>query len=378
MTVQQDPQMRAEANLAAVSSTQSPELGQPRPNLSGDLKAMLESGPAFSSALRGYDRLQVDNYVAWAEHEMLASRRAITELVKRLGEREAELQRTQGTLAQSPQSRELMEVSDRVAEILRLAAEEADAARAAALDEAADIVAQAHAEADLIKRRAQQLEAQAAARVEEANRLHAQAEATVNRSRVEAEKILQHATAEQERLDAQAERARARAAAETAERLAAEEERSRRTREAAEAEAAARVADARQQLEWLLNHQQHVRESLASLAEQVDSALGVLADEQTRNFSFADNSAAAPSDDAPTLVIDDAPTLVIDDGLTLVMCPDASLLVDGASGQRAPEAAAHPADQREPAAPTPKGGSEVERPRAAPTTPISAAELQRV
>jgi cell division septum initiation protein DivIVA len=302
--VQQHPQVDIDVKAGdAAASVQSPPSYPGRPNLSGDVRAMLESGPAFSSALRGYDRLQVDNYVAWAEHELRACRRALTEVVKRLGEREAELQRAQRIAAQSPSGRELSEVSDRVATILQLAAEEADAAWAAARAEAADIVAQAHIEADLIKRRAQQLEARVAARLEDAERLHAQAVAAVDRSRVEAEQFLQQAAAERERLNAQAARDRAAAAAAAAEQLAAEEERSHRAREAAQAEAAAQLAEAQQQLESLLTQQERVRDDLASLASQVDLALDVLADQPTRDFSFAANSATAAVDETPTLVM---------------------------------------------------------------------------
>lgn len=364
MTVQQDPQVDIEGDAAAAQTAiQSPARPRPRPNLSGDLKAMLESGPAFSPALRGYDRLQVDNYVAWAEHELLASRRAVTELVRQLGERDAEVQRAQRTLAHSPQSRELLEVSDRVAEILRLAAAEADAARTAGAAEAAEIVAQAHVEADLIKRRAQQLEAQAAARLEEADRLSIQATAAVDRSRVEAEQILQQAAAERQRLDARAERARADAAAAAARQLAAEEEQAHRTREAAEAEAAARVADAQQQLESLLKRQERVRKYLASLAEQVDAALGVLADEPTREFSFIDNTAVVPADDTPTLV----------------MWSDSTrLLADNDSGQRETMCAAHPAEHRASAVSASVRGRGSEHPMLAHTVQRGSAEVQRV
>ncbi|MCF6509174.1 hypothetical protein E9549_17445 [Blastococcus sp. MG754426] len=298
MTVQQDSATPAQVQSPAAEEPAPPPSPQRgRPNLSGDLPSMLDSGPAFTSALRGYDRLQVDNYVAWAENELSASRRAIRELVKRLGSREAELQRAQQVLAQSPRSRELTAVSDRVAEMLRLAAEEADAARAAGAAEAADIVAQAHVEADLIKRRAQHLEAKAATRFDEAERLQAEARSSVDSALVEAEQIGQQAAVERQRLDEQAAQARARAAAAAAQQLAAEEERSREARKAAEAQAAARVADAEQRLELLLDRQESVREFLRRLTDQLDEALRLVTDDPAREFSFSANIALEPVED---------------------------------------------------------------------------------
>ncbi|MCF6733673.1 DivIVA domain-containing protein [Blastococcus sp. KM273129] len=349
MTVQQEQVTPVEVQ-ASVSAAPSPSSQRGRPNLSGDLRSMLESGPAFTSALRGYDRLQVDNYVAWAEHELLASRRAISELVKRLGSREAELQRAQQVLAQSPQSRELTALSDRVAEMLRLAAEEADAARAAGAAEAADIVAQAHVEADLIKRRAQQLEAEAATRFDEAERLRADAKASMERALVNAERVRQQAAAERQRLDEQAAQDRARVAAAAAQQLAAEEERSREAREAAEAQAAARVADAEQRLELLLGRQEGVREFLRLLTNQLDEALRLVADDPARAFSFSANIAAEPVEDRMTSQTDG---------------PDvAHILANVGHGRRAASTTgARSAAQSLPAATAPGRGREGTRPR---------------
>src|SRR3954465_13540799 len=46
-----------------------------RPDRAGALAGLLSSAPCFRTAVRGYDRMQVDNYVAWSEAEIATSRR---------------------------------------------------------------------------------------------------------------------------------------------------------------------------------------------------------------------------------------------------------------------------------------------------------------
>ena len=55
------------------------------PATPGELDVLLEPRPVFRAALRGYDRLQVDDYVAWAGTELLAVRRANDDLLTRYG-----------------------------------------------------------------------------------------------------------------------------------------------------------------------------------------------------------------------------------------------------------------------------------------------------
>jgi DNA repair exonuclease SbcCD ATPase subunit len=99
--------------------------GRRRPNLSGDLGQLLSHAPCFRSRLAGYDRLQVENYVSWAESELELAGRQLDELARRLGECSAALQQAEQRLATSPAGWELGRVSERVGEILRLAADEA-------------------------------------------------------------------------------------------------------------------------------------------------------------------------------------------------------------------------------------------------------------
>src|SRR3954465_5584593 len=46
-----------------------------RPDPAGAPDALLRPAPGFRTAVRGYDRMQVDNYVAWAEAEIATARR---------------------------------------------------------------------------------------------------------------------------------------------------------------------------------------------------------------------------------------------------------------------------------------------------------------
>src|SRR3712207_2612900 len=58
----------------------------------GELDGLLGTGPVFTHAVRGYDRLQVDDYVAWAETELHVLRRENDHLLSRYAAASAELQ----------------------------------------------------------------------------------------------------------------------------------------------------------------------------------------------------------------------------------------------------------------------------------------------
>src|SRR3954447_5472949 len=106
MTEQQQPQQPATPDLPAAPGAGRHSPRQPdRPHLSGDLPRMLDSSLAFATVLRGYGRLQVDNYVAWTERELYAAHRITDERVSRLAASEANLQRARQLLAQSEQDR---------------------------------------------------------------------------------------------------------------------------------------------------------------------------------------------------------------------------------------------------------------------------------
>lgn len=64
----------------AEATSRTPGDGRPAP---GGLDGLLGTAPCFSGALRGYDRMQVDNYVAWAEAEIALARRESDHLISR-------------------------------------------------------------------------------------------------------------------------------------------------------------------------------------------------------------------------------------------------------------------------------------------------------
>jgi cell division septum initiation protein DivIVA len=139
--------MKRRATPTGPPAAREPMQSRPRPNLSGDLLTMLEAWPQFRRRLRGYDQLQVDNYVAWAENELQAVRHELDLLAVQLGACSAEREALRRDLVQSPRERELAKVSDRVRGMLQLAAEEAADVRAIAEIEAERVLEQARAEA---------------------------------------------------------------------------------------------------------------------------------------------------------------------------------------------------------------------------------------
>ena len=184
-----------------------------RPNLTGDLDTMLGGGPAFRSAVRGYDRLQVDNYVTWVESELVTARREVEDLSTRYASCLTELDRSRRLLASSPQGREMTRVSERIGKMLRMAADEAADMTAQAAEEADRIVREARTEADALLRKARGVKEAAVVagdRIrQEARETRAEAMAVLERARHEAAELLQAAGEERRRLDEQTDQARA-------------------------------------------------------------------------------------------------------------------------------------------------------------------------
>src|SRR4051794_40909353 len=221
------------------------------PNLSGDLEEILGRPPAFRHALRGYDRLQVDNFVSWTETELLARRREVADLVQRYGRCSAELEISSRLLAGSSQGREMTRVSERIGTMLRLAADEAADLTAAARAEAQQLVADARVEADGVLRRAGEVRDLALAERDrlalENDRLHREAQAALEEARAQSDQLLSDAAGQRERLDGEAAQAREQAATELAGRLAEAGETARVQQEAAAAAAAAALEDLRRE-----------------------------------------------------------------------------------------------------------------------------------
>src|SRR5688500_18661289 len=67
---------------SAATSPGTPAVHHPR---LGGLDGLITTGPVFHARLHGYDRLEVDNYVAWAESELVTARREAEHLLGRYG-----------------------------------------------------------------------------------------------------------------------------------------------------------------------------------------------------------------------------------------------------------------------------------------------------
>jgi cell division septum initiation protein DivIVA len=252
------------------------------PNFSGDLAALFTTAPVFRSSVRGFDRLQVDNYVSWAEAELRAARRETDDLVERYGRACAELEISRRLLARSPEGQEMTVLSERMGRMLRMAADEAAALSAAGQAEADQILADARTEADARLRKAheiKQLAIEASDRMrEEARLLRAEATAEVDRARAQAAQILRDAAGERQRLAVEAAEARSRAEAELAQWLSDTRAAARREQEETAAAAEAVLAEMKGELDELHRRRDRACESLLRLNEQIGVALDTVAD----------------------------------------------------------------------------------------------------
>jgi len=226
-----------------------------RPNLTGDLDALLGSRPLFRTRPRGYDRLEVDNYAAWVEAELVSARSQLDQLLTRFGACAAELEISRRMLADAPRGRDVFPVSDRVEEMMRLAAEEAAALTEAGAQEAERLLAEARIEADARLRKAHEIKELAIAAADElreqAHRERAEVAAVRSRAGSEAAEILQAAVAERERLDEEA-----------AER-----------RQLADRAATDHLLTVQEQVDRLRSQRDEARESLRRLTDQIGRAL---------------------------------------------------------------------------------------------------------
>ena len=230
-----------------------------RPNLTGDLDELLGLRPIFRSRVNGYDRLQVDNYAAWAEAELATLRREVDHLLARFGESSAELEISRRLLADAPRGKDVFPVSDRVKEMLRLASEEAAALAQSGAEEGDRLIAEARIEADAWLRKAREIKEMAILAADElqeqARRVRAEANAQLDAARHGAAQILREAAAERERLGAQAALERDRSAA----------------------AAALRLADVQAEVDDLRRQRDQARQSLRGLTDRIGEALQAVA-----------------------------------------------------------------------------------------------------
>lgn len=256
-----------------------------RPNLSGDLEAMLVPTPVFHKRPLGYDRLQVDNYVLWAEDEILIARRETDDLVARYGRCCAELELARQALPHSPEEQQMLHVSARIGSMLQLAVDEAAGITATAVAEAERVRGEARADADRLRRAAEADRAEAAAARQQAmvdiaeqvkqageERQRLDEEAAQTRAGLDDE-----AAQARERLDREAVERRDRDSIEAAERVQQQVEAARQEREVAEAAAQERQARVEAQIAELERRREFARTVLVRMRDQVSEAEAALA-----------------------------------------------------------------------------------------------------
>jgi DivIVA domain-containing protein len=190
---------------------------------STELLPLLDSDePFFDVTMRGYDKRQVDDYVARAAAQLAdlaAARDAALAIgadrAAQLASREAQIESLRAQAAKRTETLDPSMVSDRIRDMLQLATEEAAQTRRSAELEAERVLGAARDDAERMRVEAaaeqQRLIAGAAQRSAEADQKLAQILA--ERDRLDAE-----AAAERNRLNAEAAAARAAADAESAQR----------------------------------------------------------------------------------------------------------------------------------------------------------------
>ncbi len=244
--------------------------GRPVPAFTGGLDSMLDSAPVFRSRMRGYDPVEVDSYVSWAESELRTVRRQVDDLLARFGACSAELEISRRLMADAPRGRVVFPVSDRVEEMLQLAAEEAAALTEAGAREAEHLVAEARSEADARLRKAHEIKEMAVRSADElrdqARKQRAVAQSVLDRAREEAAELLRAAAAERDRL-----------AAEAAEERRCITEEATRAREQATAGAEARLAELQAQVTELRGQRDQAHRSLRALSSRIGEALQAVA-----------------------------------------------------------------------------------------------------
>jgi colicin import membrane protein len=249
-----------------------------RPNLSGDLDAMLTPTPAFRIRPLGYDRLQVDNYVDWAETTLLTARQETDDLLNRYGRCWAELDVMKSALVHSPAGQQMAQVTERIGSMLQLAADEAAEITATAAAEAARIQREARADADSRLLRAQEAQQLAVA---DAARLRREAEtdrAEAATARQQAEREAEEAAQTRARLDGEAAQLREQLDREAAERVRQQFEAARARQEAAEAAALERLARVDEEAAELERRREVARTSLIWLCDQLSQAVATTAE----------------------------------------------------------------------------------------------------
>jgi colicin import membrane protein len=195
------------------------------PQYPGQLATTFGTAPIFRTVIHGYDRVQVDSYVAWAEDELLTERRAIREVVGQFRDAVGELERSRSMPVRSAEAQHLLDVTTHGQRMLATAADEAADLVSTAAAEADRVVTEAHREARarlervrLLRRRVGDWCDTERRRIE-ADRVAARQ--LVAAAHVEAARLVEEGRRQRAEEDRAAEQARARAAEEASARLAA-------------------------------------------------------------------------------------------------------------------------------------------------------------
>src|SRR3954469_988315 len=98
----------------------------------------------FETVFKGYAKRQVEDYIAWLQEQVSAAKDELTDARRELAVAREDLVETRGQLQTRPAHEE---ISVRMAQILRLAEEEAQQERDAASQQALAVVEQARGEA---------------------------------------------------------------------------------------------------------------------------------------------------------------------------------------------------------------------------------------
>jgi DivIVA domain-containing protein len=214
----------------------------------------------FDVVLRGYDRRQVDDYLDRVEaalndadarhaedaHRLTALEQQVTDMHERLGDAE---RRAAGRPEPAPVA------GDRIAAMLRLADEEAQAIRDAAREEADQLIAQAQVRASA---ETSQRTAELDRREQDLQAAHEQADAATAQAQRDADAIR---TIAAEEADAMRQRA---------------QEDLRQLHETGQLEAAAMTTEARRQVEELSRQRDAIAGQLQSLRDTLSGAVGPL------------------------------------------------------------------------------------------------------
>jgi cell division septum initiation protein DivIVA len=169
----------------------------------------------FETVFKGYAKRQVEDYIAWLQEQVSAAKAELTDARRELAVAREDLLATRAQLQTRPQHEE---ISVRMAQILRLAEEEAQQERDQAMQQAAQALEHARGEArsaleaandkadEIVRNARRECEDELAAARAEANRLvdtaRRQAEATMSDARERAQRALADADRRTEQITA--------------------------------------------------------------------------------------------------------------------------------------------------------------------------------